>query len=205
VRGDSIHEVQSRLVAIAEDPDARRFERTTTVSLIDTLLPLLGVQAGFRLAAQMRAGNLGVNALVLAEVPRPPETEASLQLRYQLGSVRYLAAAAALDHLKRDGVPLGTVQLAGGRVADPACEPQVEVSFNAFLLYLLASRPSHDGWRHLHVWPTRRGGRWLAVDVTVKNGEAVWTLARRLDGDHDEPNSQYQAVRVALGMPPLRM
>ena len=63
VRGDSINEVRSRLVAIAEDPDARRFERTTTVPLIDTLLPLLGVQAGFRLAAQMRAGNFGVNAL----------------------------------------------------------------------------------------------------------------------------------------------
>jgi hypothetical protein len=43
------------------------------------------------------------------------------------------------------------------------------------------------------------------LDVTVKNGEAVRTLARRLDGDHDEPNSQYRAVRVALGMPPLRM
>ncbi len=204
VRGDSINEVRSRLVAIAEDPDARRFERTTTVPLIDTLLPLLGVQAGFRLAAQMRAGNFGVNALVLGEVPPPPEAEASLQLRYQHGSVRYLAAAAALDHLKRDGVPLGTVQLAGGRVTDPACEPQVEVSFNAFLLYLLASRPSHDGWRHLHVWPTRRGGRWLALDVIVKNGEAVWKLARRLDGDPDQPNSQCQAIRAALGMPPVQ-
>jgi DNA polymerase beta palm len=60
-----------------------------------------------------------VKALVLSEVPPPPEAEASLQLRYQLGSVRYLAAAAALDHLKRDGVPLGTVQLAGGRGDGP--------------------------------------------------------------------------------------
>lgn len=148
VRGDRIDEVRARLDAIAEDPDARRFERTTTVPLIDTLLPLLGVEIGFRLAAQMRAGNLEVNALVLGEAPPPAEAEASLQWRYRRSSERYLAAASALGHLKRDGVAPNCVQLAGSPVSDPAREPQAEVSFNAFLLYLIASRRSDAGCRH---------------------------------------------------------
>jgi hypothetical protein len=201
VRGDQIDEVRTRLDAIGEEPNARRFERTTTIPLIDTLLPLLGVETGFRLAAQMRASNLEVDALVLDEAPSPAEAEASLQWRYRRGSERYLAAASALDYLKRDGVDLNCVQLAGSPVTDAAHEPDAEVSFNAFLLYLLASRRSDDGWRHLHVWPTRRRGRWLALDVTVKNGDAVHELAMQLHPE--QPDSRHDAIRAALGMPPL--
>ena len=171
--------------------------------LIDTLLPLLGVETGFRLAAQMRAGNFDVTALVLTEAPPPPEAEASLQWRYQLGSERYLAVGAALGYLKRDGVGLDRVPLADRPLTDSAHEPEVEVSFNAFLPYLLSSRRHDDGWRHLHVWPTRRGGRWLALDVTVKNGDAACQLAMRLDGERGQPDARHEAIRAALGMPPL--
>jgi hypothetical protein len=203
VRGDGIDDVRSRLAAIVEDPGARRFERTTTVPLIDTLLPLLGVEAGFRLAAQMRAGNFDVDALVLSECPAPPETDESLRWRYRPASERYLAAAAALAYLKSDGVELDRVQLSDGPVTDPAREPLVRVSFNAFLLYLLSSRFYDDGWRHLHVWPNRRGGVWLALNVTVKQAEAARELAMTLDGKYWEPGNPHDAIRAALGMPPL--
>jgi hypothetical protein len=205
VRGDHIDDVRTRLGAISGDPNARRFERTTTVPLIDTLLPLLGVPTGFQLAAQIRAGNIDVDALLLTETPPPPEAEAALLWRYQPGSERSLAAAAALSYLQRDGVELDRVQLGDGPVTDPAREPQVELSFNAFLLYLLDSRVCDDGWRHLHVWPSRRGGRWLALDATVKHGRAARKLAMRLNGDREDRNSRYEAIREALGMPPLQV
>lgn len=205
VRGDHINDVRTRLAAISEDPNAMRFERTTTVPLIDTLLPLLGVATGFQLAAQIRAGNIDVDALLLTEAPPPPEAQASLVWRYQPGSERSLAAAAALSYLKRNGVELDRVQLGDGPVTDPARGPQVELSFNVFLLYLLDSRVCDDGWRHLHVWPGRRGGRWLALDATVKHGTAARKLARRLTGDREQPRDcRYEAIREALGMPPLQ-
>jgi hypothetical protein len=204
VRDDRLDDVRGRLDAIAVDPEARRFERTTTVPLIDTLLPLLGVATGFQLAAQIRTGNVEVDALLLTESPPPAEAEASLAWRYRPGSERSLAAAAALSYLKLDGVELDRVQLGDGPVTDPARKPQVELSFNAFLLYLLDSRVCDDGWRHLHVWPSRRGGRWLALDAIVKHGTAARKLARRLNGDREQRNSRYEAIREALGMPPLQ-
>jgi hypothetical protein len=76
------------------------------------------------------------------------------------------------------------------------------VAFNAFLIYLLSSRRHDDGWRHLHVWPTRRGGQWLALDATVKRAEAARDLSRQLSS-RDGAASRHEAIRAALGMPPL--
>jgi hypothetical protein len=202
VRGDTVEEVRARLAEIPENPDARRFERTTTVPLIDILLPLLGVETGFLLAAQMRAGNLGVDAVVLAQTTAPSEAEESLRRRYSPGSDRYLAAASALAYLKQGGVKLNRVQLVEGPVTSPSREPRVEVAFNVFLIYLLSSRWHDDGWRHLHVWPTRRGGQWLALDATVKRAEPARDLSRRLSS-RDGTDSRHEAIRAALGMPPL--
>jgi hypothetical protein len=200
VRGESIDEARGRLDAIPEDPDARRFERTSSVPLIDTILPLLGVQTGFLLAAQIRAGNLDLDAVLLSPINPPKEAKASLQTRYSPGSERYLAAAAALAYLKQRAVKLDQVQLVDGPVTSPSREPMVEVAFNRFLIYSLPSQSRHDGWRHVHVWPTRRAGQWLALDATVKHSEAARELSRRLIGPSAAENRQ--AIRAALGMAP---
>ncbi len=199
-RGESVDEVRARLDAIPEDRGARRFERTTTVPLIDTILPLLGVQAGFLLAAQIRAGNLDLDAVLLSPTSAPEEAKASLQTRYRPGSERYLAAVAALAYLKQGGVNLDRVQLVDGPVTSPAREPMVEVAFNPFLIYSLPSQWHADGWRHLHVWPARRAGQWLALDATVTRSEAARVLSRRLIGPSGAENRQ--AIRAALGMAP---
>jgi hypothetical protein len=151
VRGDSIEEARAWLAAIPEDPSATRFERTTKVPLIDTLLPVLGVITGFLLAAQIRAGNIAVEGIVLSEGEAPRETERGFAARYRPGSVGYKAAASALAYLDVDGVGLDRVVLAGQPVARPARRPAAEVSFNTFLVYQVASSDRGAGWRHLHV------------------------------------------------------
>jgi hypothetical protein len=203
VRGDSIDDVRGRLAAIPEDPSARRFERTTAVPLIDTLLPLLGVNTGFLLAAQIRARNIDLDAIVLSDGEAPRETERSLASRYRPGSVRYKAAASALAYLQADGVALNRVVLAGQTVARPARKPVAEVSFNAFLIYQAASSNPGTGWRHLHVWPTPRSGRWLALDLRVTNSTATQELYWHLNPMYEPPASRYDRIRHALGMPPL--
>lgn len=203
VRGDSIEEVRGRLAAIPEDPSARRFERTTTVPLIDTLLPVLGVSTGFLLAAQIRAGNIDVEGIVLSEGEAPRETERSLAARYRPGSIRYKAAASALAYLHADGVRLDRVVLAGQPVARPARRPAAQVSFNTFLVYQAASSDRGPGWRHLHVWPTPRSGRWLAVDLRVKNGASAQELYWHLNPIYDSREKGYDRIRHALGMSPL--
>lgn len=202
VRGDTIEDVRRRLAAIAQNPGARRFERTTTVPLIDTLLPTLGVSTGFLLAIQIRGGNLDVDALVLPEAAPPREAEKSLAFRYRPNSDRYRAAAAALAYLKADGVALNRVVLAAQTVTSLKRKPQVELSFNAFLIYQVASSNPGNGWRHLHVWPTRRDGRWLALELQVKNSRAMQDLywnTHRTQAQQD----RYGSMRQALGMPPL--
>jgi hypothetical protein len=203
VRGDSIDDVRGRLGAISEDPTARRFERTTTVPLIDTLLPLLGVNTGFLLAAQIRAQNIEVDSFVLAEAEAPRETERSLASRYRPGSIRYKAAASALAYLRADGVALNRVVLAGQTVARPARKPVAEVSFNAFLIYEAASSNPGTGWRHLHIWPTPRSGRWLALDLRVNNSSATQDLYWHLNPMYEPGANRYDRIRHALGMPPL--
>lgn len=204
VRGDSIDQVRLRLAAIAQDANARRFERTTTVPLIDTLLPILGVETGFLLAAQIRAGNLDVGATVLTEAQAPPESRQMLAMRYRPGSERHRAAAAALAHLKTRGVGLERVQLAEEPVTSSARKPRLAVSFNTFLIYQTAASDLPDGWAHLHVWPTPRGGRWLALQVRVKNGAATHELHWQLN-PRDPQADRYTPIRRALGMPPLTL
>jgi hypothetical protein len=203
VRGDSIEEVRARLAPIPEDPDARRFERTTTVPLIDTLLPVLGVNTGFLLAAQIRARNIDLEAIVLSEGEAPQKTERSLASRYRQGSARYKAAASALAYLQADGVELNRVELARQPVAQPARKPAVEVSFNAFLIYQAASSDRGTGWRHLHVWPTPRDGRRLALDLRVNDGPATQELYWHLNPIYDTRENRYDRIRHALGMAPL--
>ena len=111
--------MRGRLAAIPEDPSARRFERTTTVPLIDTLLPVLGVSTGFLLAAQIRAGNIDVEGIVLSEGEAPRETERSLAARYRPGSIRYKAAASALAYLHADGVRLDRSYSRANRLPGP--------------------------------------------------------------------------------------
>jgi hypothetical protein len=204
VRGDSLEEVRGHLAAMPKDANARRFERTTTVPLIDTLLSILGVSTGFLLAAQIRAGNISVHATVLAEMEVPRETRRNLASRYRRGSRRYKAAAAALSYLQADGVALHRVVLAGQAVTGNARTAQVELSFNAFLIYQVASRDPGNGWRHLHVWPTPRDGRYLALDLRVGNGPAMQELYWRLHPlGSDSRTSRYERMRQALGMLPL--
>jgi hypothetical protein len=71
VRCDSIEDISAQLDRFPEVADARRKERTTTVAVVDDLLERLGVQAGFFLAAQIRAGNIAVRPFLVHEPRRP--------------------------------------------------------------------------------------------------------------------------------------
>jgi hypothetical protein len=129
--------------------------------------------------------------------------DAELAARYRPGSMRYKAAASALAYLQADGVGLDRVVLAGQPVARPARRPAAEVSFNTFLVYQVASTDRGPGWRHLHVWPTPRSGRWLAVDLRVQNGASTQELYWHLNPIYDSRENRYDRIRHALGTSPL--
>jgi hypothetical protein len=201
VRGDSLADVRARLARLPEDAHARRFERTTTAPLMDTLLPLLGVQIGFLLAAHIRAGNIDAAALVLPERPPPRAATASLARRYRPDSQRYRAAAAALSHLKMAGVDLDHVLLVDAPMTRSGVTPQVSVDFNAGFLYHFAASAYDDGWRHFQVWPAPRENQWLALELRVNDGEAVHRLYWLIN--HGEAGSRHERIRRELDMPAL--
>jgi hypothetical protein len=62
-----------RLAGIKGQPDAGRFDRTTSVPLLDDLSPKLALPIAFMVAAQVRAGNIACEARLLhaAEPPAP--------------------------------------------------------------------------------------------------------------------------------------
>jgi hypothetical protein len=71
VRCDRIEDIGAQLDRFPEVADARREERTTTVAVVDDLLERLGVQAGFVLAAQIRASNMAVRPFLVHERAPP--------------------------------------------------------------------------------------------------------------------------------------
>lgn len=172
-RGDKLETARSRLAAIPEDPAARSYERTTTVPLIDDLLPLLGVDTAFLLAMQVRLNSVALEAALLQPSDPPPPTWRVLEERYSEGSSRRGAAAAALAHLERNGIDLDTVELVDGPATDWRHRSLDEdafttsVDFNAFHLYRLGGGGYPTDWRHLHVWPQSRRGPWLALEARV--------------------------------------
>jgi hypothetical protein len=215
VRGDHMELVQERLRQFPSDPSARRLERTTTVPLLDELLPLLGVETGFQLAAQLRAGNLSVRAFILEATAPPPECAEMLDMRYTPASTRRVAGAAALAHMQRDGFDLGAVLFCDGPALsysdwnsrDESQRPRAAIDFNPFVLYKLAAGDYPQDWTHLHVWPSPRRGRWLAVEVRVLSSEGsrelYHRLHRRLFTGERGQEARYPPIREALGMPPL--
>jgi hypothetical protein len=142
-----------------------------------------------------------VDATVVSEATPPQEAEGSLAFRYRPGSDRYRAAAAALAYLKANGVTLNRVVLADQPVTSAARKPRVEVSFNAFLIYQVASSDPGNGWRHLHIWPAPRDGRGLALELRVKKSRALQDLYWQTHPIEAQQN-RYGPIRQALGMPP---
>ena len=106
----------SRLEAITENPEATRYERTTTVPLIDDLVPKLGLTSSFELAMQLQEGNIACRALLVQPAEPPKQAIRALNRRYRRPgevtlSPRAAVAGAALRHLSDEGVDLRDVEL----------------------------------------------------------------------------------------------
>ena len=205
VRGDTIETARSRLAAIPEDPRARRYERTTTVPLLDDLLPQLGVDTAFLLAMQIRRSNVALEATLLQPAEAPLRTRRALDGRYSEDSSRRNAAAAALSHLEHKGVELNAVKLIDGPASDRGQRRANEdnaytasVDFNAFHLYRLGGGGYPTGWRHMHVWPHSRPGPWLALEALVLNSDRASELHLGLHTWDKSPDDRAAEVRKIL-------
>jgi hypothetical protein len=205
-RGDTIETARSRLAAIPEDPKARRFERTTTVPLLDELQPLLGVETAFVLAVQVRRENVELRAVLLESADAPSSTRGLLGERYSEGSARRGAAASALAYLECEGVDLETVRLVdapatGWRQDMPEQQDEevvTVVDFNAFRLYSLGAGAYPTGWRHLHVWPRTKRGPWLALQARVLDRERASNVHHAIHRLEGGPEARAARVRRIL-------
>jgi hypothetical protein len=206
LRGDGFDTARERLGALPEDPNARRFERTTTVPLLDDLTHLLSVETAFLLAAQVRKGNIELEPILLHAGSAPPSCEEALERRYSPKSTRRAASAAALQHLADQGIDLKRVILVDQRATRRRRHPNEEnaavirVDFNAFELYRLGSGSYHDGWRHLHVWPRSKAGPWLGLHVRVINSEATSNLFHHLNTIENGRAGRSKRMRETLGL-----
>src|SRR5579884_53791 len=191
VRGDDACDIAQRLDAFTPDPGARRYERTTTVAVIDDLLERLGVETAFMLAAQIRQGNLTVRPLLIHDRPVPQVAVAALRARYTERSVRGRALGSALTLLQEEGIDIVRgVYLPGGstlrdlghaaRRRDRAVP--IAIDFNPFLLYKAAAGDlPDDGERHLHIWPSGpRHGPCLALELTMYRRQEALRLYRSI-------------------------
>jgi hypothetical protein len=184
-RGDRLEWALDRLAAINPDPKASRFDRTTTVPLMDDLTPKMGPEAAFRLAAQIRQGNLTCRALVLQPAVAPRLTRTRLERRYWSSqrkgpSAREAAAAAALALLDDEAVDLRAVRLVDGPITTRTVTSTVLIDFNPWFVYLASTGRYPDGYRVLQVWPTNPKGPWLALDVMTLDQSAARALDHEL-------------------------
>jgi len=185
-RGDRLQWALDRLADIEEQPEAGRFDRTTSVPLLDDLSHKLSLPVAFMLAAQVRAGNIACEARLLHADEPPAPTRSALERRYERRggggpSPRQLSAAAALAVLEAEGADLRRVRFVGSPViTKPLRTPPITtIDFNAFDVYQVAADGS-CGRRHMHIWPSGTTGPWLALDLTVVDEQAVSELYRHL-------------------------
>lgn len=192
-RGDRLEWALDRLHALPEVEDAGRHERTCTVPLLDDLASKISLPTAFQLAAQVRKGNVTVDAFLVQPADAPPEARRPLETRYrnrlnpEVISPRMLAGAATLRHLVDEGVDLRQVRFVDGYLTTDHEAARVFVDFNVFQLYRAASGSYDTGHRLIVVWPNGRRGPWLAVEVTVKNRDGVLDLYHRLTAINDGP------------------
>jgi hypothetical protein len=195
--------------------------------VIDDLLEKLGVETGFRLAAQIKAGNLAVRPFLIQPRGVPARIEDALSERYTPGSSRGYALGCALADLEDAGVAIEDVQLMRetsiGTMLDieawhakfrrgiknpkpprPRSDPRpgtvVNVDFNAFIMYLIGAGRFDDGDRHIHIWPGSKKGPWLAVEVTGISSAGAQEIDRKLGMTRSE---HIAGVRDELGLEPL--
>jgi hypothetical protein len=209
VRCDSIEDIGAQLDRFPEVGDARREERTTTVAVVDDLLERLGVQAGFLLAAQIRADNMAVRPLLVHEHAPPDGVAEGLTHGYTSGSTRARALGATLALLDAQGVEIETVTLPGGgsvaNLVDPWSadrrpdEAHLAIDFNAFGIYQCAAGDFDTSGRHVDVWPTGKSGPWLALEIMCLDGDAARALYHQISFRE----GRYAGMRKALGLPPL--
>jgi hypothetical protein len=210
VRCDSIEDVAAQLDRFPEVADARREERTTTVAVVDELLERLGVQAGFLLAAQIRADNIALRPFLVHEQAPPDGVAEGLTDRYTSGSTRGRALGSTLASLDAQGVDIDTAVLPGGGSVANLVHPwsaderpgeaSLTIDFNAFGIYQCGAGVLDTGDRHVHVWPTGKSGPWLALEITSLDGDATRALYHHISFRE----GRYAGMRKALGLPPLQ-
>jgi hypothetical protein len=201
-RGDEPGWAQGRLAAIREDPDAERFERTTTVPLLDDLVPRIGLDTAFMLAVQVRQRNLRCRAFVLAPAEPPQRTVRILRRRYRpaggVPSTRELVAGSVLARLDREGVDLRRVELIDHPVVADRRRAEVSVGFNPFRLYQAASGAYRSGTRVVQLWATSARGPWLGVEATIIDSDAARDLYFQLIWDSGSKADRAHAITTAL-------
>lgn len=171
LRGEDIDAARTRLDALPLVPDARRFERTTTVPLLDDLEHELGAYVAFELAMQLREGVISLEPMLLHPGPVPEDFQNTLERRYSANSTRGKAAAAALSYLNREGIEAERIRLVDEPAADwlwrleECTTPSAWVDFNLFRVYLFAGGRTPAGAQRLQVWPRSKAGPWLALRV----------------------------------------
>lgn len=171
LRGEDLDAARDRLDSLTLVPGARRFERTTTVPLLDDLEHELGVYVAFQLAMQLREGVISLEPILLRDGPIPENCQSTLERRYSGTSTRKKAAAAALLYLEREGVATERIRLLGNPAADwlrlpeECLAPSIRVDFNLFRVYGFAGGYAPVGTQHFHVWPRSKAGPWLALRV----------------------------------------
>ena len=198
VRGESGEKSIRRLEKMPVDPKARRFERTTTVPLLDDLSHLVTTDTAFLLAAQLRAGNLAIEPLLLPPGPAPAPAREALEDRYQPRSPRAAPAAAALAYFVDRGLKVSEILLGKEPVVRHPRGPRAGIEFNLFTLYLLAAGNFERGWQHVHIW-LRSSGPWLALHLTVTSNkrDARSVYGRLSDG---LPEDRAKRFRDFLGL-----
>jgi hypothetical protein len=208
-RGDQLAWALKRLDGIVERPHAGRHERTTAVPLLDDLAGELGLETSFALAGQVRRGNIACSARLLPSAEAPAIGRRALEQRYRNPgrkgpSIRELAGAAALHHLAAGGTDLRVVRFVDGPVTPKPRKPKVVVDFNPFQLYLAAAGSYGTGERLLHVWPSRRTGPWLAMEVQVLDHDGVLDLYHWLTDMNERREGRHERLLELLAEPVAR-
>jgi hypothetical protein len=182
-RGDRLEWALDRLHKIPEVADAGRHERTCTVPLLDDLAPKISLSTAFQLAAQVRRGNVTVDAFLVHPAEAPAAARRALESRYRNRSnpdaevsPRLLAGAAALHHLVAQGVDFRHVHFVDSYVTRDHGTAQIFIDFNVFHLYRAAAGSYDTGDRVINLWPNGRRGPWLAVEVTITDKDGVLDL-----------------------------
>jgi predicted nucleotidyltransferase len=186
VRGDPTEVALGRLYAIAEDPAASRFERTTGVPLLDPLGDWIGVETQYKLAHLVASGGLGLRAVVLRAVDAAPASiQAFERGRYRDapvagGKSRRTAVLSAVDFLQGERVAPGRIRVRSDALGRAKGRRDVLVDWGSMALFRADDLLTLNKYKRLLiVLRAHCQGPWVALDCWSQDRKVLEREGRR--------------------------